>query len=249
MLHNLTDRSVLLVKHNWLNIIVTFTMPERKFPFVPGEYYHLYNRGNSKQDIFLDKSDYSRFQRMLFLCNGHQPIKFDYVHESKIFFYDFLQKERLVSIGAYVLMPNHFHILLTPIEEGDVSKFMQKLSTGYSMYFNNKYKRTGGLFEGKFKAKYIDNDVYLKYLYAYIHMNPLSLVNSAWKENKKIHSTKAARLYIETYDFSSLKDYLKIKRKESKILAKHEFPKYFTSPDSIRCNMYSWFSDRKDLSE
>ncbi len=71
---------------------------------------------------------------------------------------------QLVSIGAYCLMSNHLHLLLREEEESGISLFMQKVSTAYTMYFNRKYKRTGSLFAGRFKAQHAGNDNYLKYL-------------------------------------------------------------------------------------
>ena len=143
-------------------------MSIRRVLFAFGEYFHIYNRGNSKQDIFKDNLDRERFQSQLFLANGTAP--FDFRRVSKDGVYDCERGGQLVYMGAYCLMPNHFHILLTPAVEGGVHTFMQKLSTGYSMYFNKKYERTGVLFEGKFKARHADSDEYLKYLFAYIHL-------------------------------------------------------------------------------
>ena len=124
-------------------------MSIRKTNFVPGEYYHIYNRGNSKQKIFHDKEDYERFIKLIFLSNGSNNFKIHFIKNDVV--YDFERGKQLVDIGAYCLMPNHFHILITQTEEGSISKFMQKLTTGYSMYYNKKYERTGSLFEGKFK--------------------------------------------------------------------------------------------------
>src|SRR3989344_1432783 len=122
-------------------------MSLRKINFVPGEYYHIYNRGNSKQKIFFDSEDYQRFVDLLYATNS--PEKFNFSDSLKgISIYNKDRGERLVAIGAYCLMPNHFHILLTPLTEEGLTKFMQKLSTAYVMYFNRKYNHTGGLFEG-----------------------------------------------------------------------------------------------------
>ena len=90
---------------------------------------------------------------------------------------DLPRKETLVDIGAYCLMPNHFHLLIRETAEGNISRFMLKLQTGYPMYFNKKYQRTGALFEGKFKAKHITNDNHLKYLFAYLHLNPVKITD------------------------------------------------------------------------
>ena len=76
---------------------------------------------------------------------------------------EFERDESVVSNGTDWLMPNHFHIVLTPLVEGGAQLFMQNLSTAYSMYFNKRHLRTGSLFEGKFKATHADSVEYLKY--------------------------------------------------------------------------------------
>jgi len=150
-------------------------MSIRKKAFVSEEYYHIYNRGNSKQKIFHDKEDHYRFISLLYACNSENNFRIYALNKIESP-YDFKRDLELVSIGAYCLMPNHFHILITQTEKGDISKFMQKLSTAYVMYYNKKYKRTGGLFEGKFKAEHVDEDRYLKYLFSYIHLNSIKLI-------------------------------------------------------------------------
>ncbi len=87
-------------------------MSERKVSFAHGEFYHLYNRGNSKQVIFKDGGDYQRFQQMLFAMNAVEGVTFRLIEREKMYKYD--RGDLLVAIGAYCLMPNHFHILLTP---------------------------------------------------------------------------------------------------------------------------------------
>src|SRR6056297_96108 len=136
-------------------------MSYRKDEFSPGEFYHIYNRGNSKQVIFKESSDYTRFQQLLFACNDPAPISIRDSQDLKGGVFSIPRTDELVAVGAYCLMPNHFHLLLSPLIDEGVSQFMRKLGTGYAMYFNKKYDRTGGLFEGKFKAKLADNDEYL----------------------------------------------------------------------------------------
>jgi putative transposase len=224
-------------------------MAERKFSFVPGEYYHVYNRGHSKQNIFLDAHDYNRFQRLLFLANSEYNFKIETIRSSKQEFYAVDRGRQLVAIGAYCLMPNHFHILLTPlVGEDDVGNFMRKLGTGYSMYFNEKYDHSGSLCEGKYKASIAENDVYLKYLFSYIHLNPVKLVDPLWKVNNLMRSS-VAKQYLELYPYSSYVDYVTaLQRKESRILDVAKFPPYFKKSSDLEKDMYSWFSDRKDLS-
>ena len=150
--------------------VYSIIMSIRKVNFVPGEYYHIYNRGNSKQKIYFDEHDYQRFVDLLYAVNTED--RFNFSDSIKgISVYERITKDKLVSIGAYCLMPNHFHILVTPLSEDGLSKFMQKLSTAYAMYFNKKNIRTGSIFEGKFKAEHLNNDIYLKYIFSYIHMS------------------------------------------------------------------------------
>ena len=118
-------------------------MSIRETDFAQGEYYHIYNRGNSKQKIFHDKGDYLRFISLLYVSNSNQSFNFyDLNRDINFNVYELERKNLLVGIGAYCIMPNHFHILITEKVEGGISKFMQKLSTAYSMYYNKKYKNT-----------------------------------------------------------------------------------------------------------
>src|SRR5690606_36166474 len=96
--------------------------------------------------------------------------------------FDFDRGKTLVEIGAYCLMPNHFHILLKSKEDDGISKFMNKLGTSYSMYFNRRYERTGILFQGRYKAKHVESDEYLKYLFSYSHLNPIKIIDPSWKD-------------------------------------------------------------------
>ena len=122
-------------------------MGYRKIPLVNGEFYHIYNRGNSRQQIFFDDEDYCRFIKLLYICNSVNKLNFrEDIVEKKIDAWDFDRKETIVSIGAWVLMPNHFHIYITSpkdrlLGDNNITIFMRKLCTAYSKYINTKYKR------------------------------------------------------------------------------------------------------------
>ena len=103
---------------------------------------------------------------------------------------------------------------------------MRKLSTAYAMYFNKKYNRTGSLFEGKFKSKHIGKDNYFNYLFSYIHLNPIKLIQSDWKENG-IKNKKEAISYLTDFQYSSFQDFYSMSRKESKIINKSSLPESF----------------------
>lgn len=211
-------------------------MSLRKTNFVSGEYYHVYNRGTNKQEIFHDGADFHRFLKLLYTANSEKNLVIrDFSKE----IYQLKRGERLVSLGAYCLMPNHFHILITQTEKGDIAKFMHKLCTAYSMYYNNKYQRTGKLFEGKFKSEYADNDRYLKYLFSYIHLNPLKIKDPDWK-NKG--AGKWAKDFLDTYKFSSYADYLGKEREDKVILDRSDFPDYFPTQNSFQREMADWIN-------
>jgi len=221
-------------------------MVYRKVPFVSKEYYHLYNRGNSKQLIFLDENDYKHFVKCLYICNTSKNFKFrDHIVEQNIDAFDFDRGETLVSIGAWVLMPNHFHIYITSHmsdmwkNKNNISEFMRKLLTAYTKYFNAKHTRTGGLYEGPFKSTHINNDNQAKYLFSYIHLNPIKLIDSQWKE-EGIKNIKAALEHLETYNWSSYHDHHGITRKENKILDLDKFPSYFSDIKDFDSEIISW---------
>jgi putative transposase len=213
-------------------------MSIRKVSFAIGEYYHVYNRGNSKQTIFLDEEDYQRFVSLLYVCNSSDRFKMFLVKKGESV-YSIDQEDPVVAIGAYCLMPNHFHILITPLIESGVSIFMQKVSTAYAMYFNQKHERTGGLFEGKFKAEHVDTDRYLKYLFSYIHLNPIKLLQKDWKE-KGIKNKDEAEKYLNDYRYSSYAEYMGDKRLENKILSTKKFPDYFAKRDDFIRETHDW---------
>jgi putative transposase len=197
--------------------------------FAEGEYYHFYNRGVDKRIIFLDERDYERFLCLLLLSNSNKKFELNKLGERDTWSFskakEMYEGEEIVYIGAYCLMPNHFHILIKAKSQEEASEFMHKLATGYTMYFNKKYHRTGSLFEGTFKSQHVDEDRYLKYLFSYIHLNPVGIIDSGWKK-KEITDNKRAVDFLNGYKYSSLKDFLNEEREESTILSREHFPQY-----------------------
>jgi putative transposase len=214
------------------------SMPIRKVSFAVGEYYHLYNRGNSRQTIFYTPQDYARFIALLYLANGTKAFELRDLDSETLF--GFERGELLVAIGAYCLMPNHFHILLTPLSDNGVTNFMLKLSTGYSMYFNKKHHRTGTLFEGRFKSEYVGEDRYLKYLFSYIQLNPIKLLQSDWRE-RGIQNPSEALQYLNQYPHSSYLDGVE-ERSERAILSPGAFPSYFSSQRATDTELLEWLT-------
>lgn len=175
-----------------------------------GEYYHVYNRGVDKRVIFSDVVDYKRFILLLRILNTSQHVVVRDLFKTKTYEEIMSGKieDSLVAIGVYCLMPNHFHILITPLVKNGVEKYMQKLQTAYTMYFNQKNERSGALFQGTFKSQHLDTDEYLKYMYSYIHLNPAKLKDKNWRERgpRDFHALKE---FIFNYKYSSIQEYVK----------------------------------------
>lgn len=217
----------------------------RKDPFITGEYYHIYNRGIDKRVIFKLPKDYERFMMLLSVANNKEVVRLDNL--INILHKDFaeilaIKKDKpVISIGAWCLMTNHFHLLVRQEADGGITKFMKKLGTGYSMFFNIKYQRQGALFGGPFKSKLIGvDDNYMKQLFAYIHLNPLDIKFPSWeKEIKK--SSNNMKEFLETYRYSSYQEYVGIERAESSILNKESFPDYFDKLDSFKNFVEDYF--------
>jgi putative transposase len=142
--------------------------------FAPGNLMHVYNRGNNKGKIFLDKQDRRAFLFRLGLCLGYSE--------------DELRREKLLSLPysriritevnknefklhGFCLMPNHFHFLVEQVGDKPISSLILKLCTSYSKYFNQKYRRVGHVFQDKFKAVQIESNSQLMWSSAYVHMN------------------------------------------------------------------------------
>lgn len=167
-------------------------MGNRKIRFENGEYYHIFNRGVDKRDVFMSAEDSRRFLRGLQEFNTTNPIgslnknsfrKQKGEHNST--------EQPLVELVTYCVNKNHYHLLVRQLVDGGVSKFMQKIGTGYTNYFNERGERTGALFQGKFKAVHITTNAQLLYVSVYINLNYLvhgytrldnGIIMSSWEE-------------------------------------------------------------------
>ncbi|MBU6214371.1 transposase [Patescibacteria group bacterium] len=171
------------------------------------DFYHIYNRGVDKRDVFLDDHDRARFIHDLFAFNDHSfalhpkaPDRREETHARKL----------LVTIHSFCLMPNHFHLLLSPRVENGIALFMKKVSMGYARYFNERYDRSGALWQGKYKRVLIERDAHFIYIPYYIHLNPLDLAYPEWREGE-VKDVLSALKYLEEYRWSSHLDYLGIR--------------------------------------
>ncbi|MFZ2199655.1 MAG: transposase [Microgenomates group bacterium] len=147
--------------------------------FVPGCYYHIYNRGAHQQNIFRDAKDYQTFIGILgyYLTypDGIPQSLLD--RKSKDFKVTNLAKPKICyTLLAFCLMPNHFHFMLRQ-EEGEytISNLLRRVCIGYSMYFNDRYHHSGTIFQGRYKNVLVTNQYQWVYLSKYIHRNPAHL--------------------------------------------------------------------------
>ena len=190
----------------------------RKVKLENGEMYHIYNRGVDKRKIFSTQKDLDRFFESMKIFNCIEPV--GSLHEQS--FQKDKIKKPLVKFIAYNLLSNHFHFILEQVAEGGISEFMKRLLGGYTWYFNKKNKRSGSLFEGTFKSKYIDSDGYLLHSSVYVNLNdkiPLGgltakLGKSSWNEYVNADLCKPAEKICLGKDavleqFESIEDYKK----------------------------------------
>ncbi|MFC1729752.1 transposase [candidate division KSB1 bacterium] len=167
----------------------------RKKPFVNGEFYHIYNRGVDKRITFKDRQDIERFLQSIEEFNTTKPIGSIYENSFKINRTQLggptPKLGKLVEFVSYCINPNHYHFIVTQKKDGGISEFMKRLSGGYTSYFNNRHKRSGVLFQGKFKSVHINTNEYLLHLSAYVNLNnrvhqlggrTTKLVRSSWDE-------------------------------------------------------------------
>lgn len=161
----------------------------RKVILVEDEHYHVFNRGVEKRDIFLDQRDILRFLESIKEFNTEAPIGSIFEQRlQKNKFGSRTPKSQLVDVVCYCLNPNHFHLVLKQNSARGIQKFMQKLGTGYANYFNEKYKRSGSLFQGKYKAVHIASNEQLLHVSVYVNLNNQfgsrtpKLSTSSWNE-------------------------------------------------------------------
>jgi putative transposase len=126
-------------------------MPRGPRIIIKNACYHIINRGNQKQQIFLDSSDFEKYLQLL----KHFKRKF------------------VTKLYGYCLMPNHVHMILEPRKPDELARLMQGLTQTYATWFNNKYKKIGHLWQGRYKSMIIHKDNYLIECVYYVEVNPV----------------------------------------------------------------------------
>lgn len=155
-------------------------------------------------------------------------------------------RDILVKIHAFVLMPNHYHILLEQAKENGVSLFMRKLHTGYTKGFNLKHKRVGHLLQGPFKSIQVENDIHLGFLICYLHANVLDLWRTNWKKEKLNDSDfKKVFKFLEGYQWSSHLDYLGIKNFPS-VINREFLLDFFDGAEGYKNFFIDWLKQYKN---
>lgn len=210
---------------------------------------HTLNRGVDKRRIFLDEQDRFRFIHDLFEFNDKNWVNTsNYRFNSNIddiasrqIIHEKRPRELLVDILIFCLMPNHYHLLLSPLVENGVPKFMKKLNMGYAKYFNTKYKRSGALFEGRYKQVPITEDAHFIHIPYYIHCNPLDLEHIEWR-SRSIKNYESAMQSLNSYRWSSHLDYLGEKNFPS-ITNRNFLLNFFGNTDQYRKSIENWLRE------
>lgn len=186
------------------------------------EFYHVLNRGVDKRAIVESDDDRQRFVRGLFLFNDKKAAPNSISQHSQANSPN-RNRDLLVHIHAWCLMNNHYHLLLSPIDDApeNLSLFMQKINMGYSKFFNEKYERTGALWQGKYKKILIDTDRHFLHIPYYIHLNPLDYTHPQWRSGD-IKKPSSAMKQLRNYRWSSYLDYQSIQNFPS-LINKEEF--------------------------
>ena len=228
------------------------------------EIYHLYNRGTDKRSIVLDKRDKDRFIESILKFNTSEPI-------GSIYEQSFNKKKKLghrmsklkplplVEFIAFSLNTNHYHFQVKQLANGGIEKFMQKFGNGYTKYFNNKYKRSGVLFQGKFKSTHVNSDVYLMHLNVYINFNNQFSGKKSSITASSLESYIGGKSFIPCEKslimdrFKGIKDYKKFAQSALKIIEEQkrmhkELKDKLSEGEDNPENLKTWTSDVQEIS-
>ncbi|MBI5147561.1 MAG: transposase [Parcubacteria group bacterium] len=216
--------------------------------------YHIYNRGVDKRNVFLDNDDYLRFIHDLFEFNDVAPaLNLAYYlgkNQSKEVGLPNIKRpprKLLVELLIFCLMPNHIHLLMRQKREGGITEFMRKIGTGYTNYFNQKYNRSGVLFQGKYKLVRLASEPHFIHLPYYIHLNPLGLKFPGWRD-EEIKNYKEAMKFLENYRWSSYLDY--IGKKNFPSITQREFlNEFFGGSEQYKKDTIKWLKEMDNLEE
>lgn len=204
-------------------------MPYRSIHFVNQSFYHTFNRGVEKRQIFSSEKDFERFLQTIYYYQFSGP-KPRFSTHKRFHAKDFYKNPKIVEIICYCLMPNHFHLLIRQLKTGGLQEFVRKSINSYTKYYNVKYKRIGPLCQGEFKATTVETDEQLLHLSRYIHLNPY--VSDLVKDPKD-------------YNYSSYPYFIGLK--EDSISVKEPILNYFRKPGDYKAFVSDHQSYAKEL--
>ena len=220
----------------------------RKTPFIPGEYYHIYNRTILGIPEFKETNNCNRLTQAFLLSNSTKSTTaFQFLRNHKDATLDEALEiarsgEKLVDVLCYAIMPNHYHLLIREVKEKGATEFIRKSNISIAKYINKTKERKGTIFEGLFKSKHIDSNEYLRHLSLYIHLNPLDFIaGKDWREHKleKFNDYKNKLL---NYPWSSLSFFLG--GAPNDIISGHEIiTDQFKNRDDYEFYLKSWTND------
>lgn len=218
--------------------------PVKGHPFEGKKYYHLRNFGVDNRILFSSKEDFDRFEAYLYLLNAveSQRAANFFVGDRTREIFGSARGEQLVAIGAYSFVPHHFHILVSPLAEGGVSKFMQKLQTAYTMYFNRKYGHVGRLFHSAYQSREMETEEDLKRTFAYVHLNPASMFEPEWESESDANAFALQVHRAMEYRYSSVHEYA-----QSKFVVANPsvFPQYIRRTKDASAHYMLWLKYRE----
>lgn len=225
----------------------------RKEKFVPGYYYHIYNRTLFNIPEFRVKKNAVRLQQSFLLANStNSTPAFTCLRSSALSSFEkaaeiAAQGEKLVDVLCYVIMPDHYHLLIREKREGGISSFIHKCNISVAKYINIKNDRRGPLFESLFQSKNISTNEYLFHLSLYIHLNPLDFISGRGWRNHELKNWNSIKNQLLSYPWSSLKFFLDDDHKDPIIsgaeLIKNEFDKKNTHGRFLK----DWFEDSLNM--
>lgn len=224
----------------------------RKEKFIPGEYYHIYNRTLFNHPEFTDYKNSERLKQAFLLANStHSSRAFQFLRDNKNATIEgaleiAMHGEKLVDVLCYTIMPDHYHLLLKERQEKGISNFIHKCNISVAKYINIKNNRSGPLFGSLFRSKHIVTNDYLLHLSLYIHLNPLDfLIGKQWREHR-IRNWDQIKNKLINYPYSSLKKFLDVNHEDKIISGKEIITDQFKNTNEYELFLRDWSEESLD---
>lgn len=174
-------------------------MPTNRRILATGCFYHIYNCGVERRNVFTSQFDYLRFLETVAYYLFEEPVPFSQFKDMPLENRPKIPEwnQRRVTVLAYTLMPNHFHFLLKQERESGILGFISDVSNSYTKYFNLKKGRLGYLLQGRFQSKVIENEASLLQVGRYIHINPATSEKVRWSRPLQDYPYSSYRNYVD----------------------------------------------------